>query len=85
MSNKYLDLRSPRTKAKQAAWRALPAAIIHRPLQYIGGETNKLVDDVATGGRRVELSPEYLAAKEAAKHGDGATVKNIARRVALGV
>lgn len=85
MTNKKQDPRSPMKKRKDAAYARLPAAIIFKPLRFIGEHTNKLVDDFASGGKRVELSIEYLAAKDAAKSGDGAYVKRMARSVALSV
>lgn len=81
---KKIDPRSATKKAKDAAYAKLPPAIICKPLRFIGEHTNKLVDDPA-GGRRIELSPEYLAAKDAAKRGEGDYVKRIAHRVALSV
>lgn len=79
--NKLFD-HSPRRRAKDAAYRKLGPATIIKPLRFIGEMTNKLVTDVTTGAKRVELSPEYQWAKEAAKFGNGGGVQSLARQLA---
>lgn len=77
-----IDLRSPKRKAKDAAYAKLPAAIICKPLQFIGHRTAVKVTDPVTGIDRWEPSPDYKLARVAADHGNGAYVKHVARRVA---
>ena len=82
MSNKYLDLRSPKKKAKDAAYAKLPPAIIFKPLQFIGNNTSSTVkEDPITKMPVREPSPEFQAAREQADLGNGSFVKAMARRI----
>lgn len=56
-----------RQKKERARRKAMGIALIQRPLRYIA--------------KRVGNSIDYLDAYEAAKCGDGATVKHIARSI----
>ena len=68
---------------KAAAWRAMPPAIICKPLRFIAANTPR-VEIKNPLGKTVgyDHSPEYKAARRAADQGNGALVKSMARALA---
>lgn len=79
---KRIDPRSPKKKAKDAAYAKLPAAIICKPLQFIGANTpSTVVIDPVMGIPTRVPSPEFRRARHAANRGDGAFVQAMALSV----
>lgn len=76
------DSRSSAKKIKDAAYAKLPAAIIFKPLRFIGNNTPSTVKEDPITKLPVRVpSPEYQCAREAANLGNGALVKAMARRI----
>lgn len=81
--SKPIDPRSPAKKRKDAAYAKLPAAIICKPLQFIGNNTPSTVKEDPITKMPVRIpSPEFHAARDAASCGNGQFVKFMARRIA---
>lgn len=79
---KRIDPRSPKKKAKDAAYASLPPAIIFKPLQFIGNNTPSTVKEDPITKMPVRVpSPEFEAAREQANLGNGLFVKGMARRI----
>lgn len=69
---------------KAAAYKALPVALIQRPLRFIKNRT--MVADVVEPGEKqtFSVSKEYLYARKAADFGFGDIVQHIAMKVNQG-
>lgn len=66
---------SPRRKAQNAAFQALPIALILNPLRFMrGGKAGRKGGRTRAPGWAVELATEF------AKNGDGASVQRMARQ-----
>ena len=78
-----IDPRSPRKRAKDAAFAKLPPAIICKPLRFIADNTHRQAIYSPTGELLgFEPSPEQKRARIAADRGNGVLVKVIANQVA---
>lgn len=69
---------------KQAAWRAIPPAIICKPLRFIRANTERLaITNQAGDIIGYDDSAAYKAARATADRGHGAHVQAMARAIAL--
>lgn len=82
-----------KVKLTRAEWlsrnKALPVALIQKPLRFIREKTSSTVPELDSKGndtgRRVQVdSPQYKFAYEAASYGYGSYVQNMARSVLQG-
>lgn len=71
---------TPRQRAELARRKAMPLALIQRPLKHIAERDNKKVTG-ADGVVRTIMGPTYLQARACANAGNGKYVKALARAV----
>lgn len=70
---------------KAANYKALPVALIQKPLKFIKNRT-MVPDEVAEGEKPTfSVGSEYLYAKKAAEYGYGDIVQSIAKKINMGV